>query len=311
LNKLLLPLLFSVISLSLILGNQEAYAASVNSVGTGDWDVGSTWDTGVPANVDDVTILNGHIVTVTDFRQNTGSITVAAGGTLVIDGTSGATLDARGPLTIQGKIIINGGSSTNDGDLDVVMATNNGVIEINGGTGNGAGRLDVEGGGFLVNNNLIELNGSPIDSGSFDTVLDASAGTITNNDRIIINGGASSNSAVIGVAVSGQFINECTGKITLNGGDGTASGRISNQNIFINRGIIELNPGSGTGSGTTISGTITDETDQCVVVGGTLLPLDSTSLLLAGAQTFSWMIPVILSGIGIGLFVVSRKSENS
>jgi len=45
------------------------------------------------------------------------------------------------------------------------------------------------------------------------------------------------------------------------------------------------------------------------VVGGEFLPIETTSLLLAGAQTFSWMIPVILSGIGIGLFVVSRKSE--
>jgi len=45
------------------------------------------------------------------------------------------------------------------------------------------------------------------------------------------------------------------------------------------------------------------------VVGGEFLPIDSTALLLAGAQTFSWMIPVILSGIGIGLFVVSRKSK--
>ena len=47
------------------------------------------------------------------------------------------------------------------------------------------------------------------------------------------------------------------------------------------------------------------------VIGGEIIPIDSTSLLLAGAQTFSWMIPVVLSGIGIGLFVVSRKSENS
>ncbi len=46
-----------------------------------------------------------------------------------------------------------------------------------------------------------------------------------------------------------------------------------------------------------------------IVVGGELLPIDSTALILAGAQSFSWMIPVILSGIGIGLFVVSRKSE--
>jgi len=46
-----------------------------------------------------------------------------------------------------------------------------------------------------------------------------------------------------------------------------------------------------------------------VKVGGNLVPIDSTALLLAGAQTFSWMIPVILSVVGIGLFVVSRKSE--
>jgi len=46
-------------------------------------------------------------------------------------------------------------------------------------------------------------------------------------------------------------------------------------------------------------------------VGGELLPIETTSLLLASAQSYSWMIPVIVSGIGIGLFVVSRKSENS
>ena len=51
--------------------------------------------------------------------------------------------------------------------------------------------------------------------------------------------------------------------------------------------------------------------EEEVVVGGELLPIDSTALLLAGAQTFSWMIPVVLSVLGIGLFVVSRKSENS
>ena len=47
------------------------------------------------------------------------------------------------------------------------------------------------------------------------------------------------------------------------------------------------------------------------VVGGELLPVESTALLLASAQTFSWMIPVVLSVLGIGMFVVSRKSENS
>jgi len=44
-------------------------------------------------------------------------------------------------------------------------------------------------------------------------------------------------------------------------------------------------------------------------VGGEMIPIETTSLILAGAQTFSWMIPVVLSVLGIGLFVVSRKSE--
>jgi len=44
-------------------------------------------------------------------------------------------------------------------------------------------------------------------------------------------------------------------------------------------------------------------------IGGEIIPIESTSLILAGAQSFSWMIPILLSGIGIGLFVVSRKSE--
>jgi len=45
-----------------------------------------------------------------------------------------------------------------------------------------------------------------------------------------------------------------------------------------------------------------------VPVGGEFLPIETTSLLLASAQTFSWMIPVVLSVLGIGLFVF-RKSE--
>ncbi len=48
--------------------------------------------------------------------------------------------------------------------------------------------------------------------------------------------------------------------------------------------------------------------NEPLVVGGEFLPLETTALLLAGAQSFSWMIPVVLSGIGIGLFVISRKS---
>jgi len=42
-------------------------------------------------------------------------------------------------------------------------------------------------------------------------------------------------------------------------------------------------------------------------IGGKIISIETTALLLTGAQTFSWMIPVILSVLGIGLFVVRRN----
>ncbi len=46
---------------------------------------------------------------------------------------------------------------------------------------------------------------------------------------------------------------------------------------------------------------------ESAVVGGELLPIDTTALLIAGAQmNAAWMIPVIVSAIGIGI-VIARK----
>jgi len=49
------------------------------------------------------------------------------------------------------------------------------------------------------------------------------------------------------------------------------------------------------------------EIDGSQPVGGELIPLDSTMVLVAGTQTtVAWMIPVIVSAIGIGI-VLARK----
>jgi len=44
-----------------------------------------------------------------------------------------------------------------------------------------------------------------------------------------------------------------------------------------------------------------------IVVGGTSIPIDTTSLLLAGATLHVWMIPVLAVGAVIGVFVIKRK----
>ena len=45
-----------------------------------------------------------------------------------------------------------------------------------------------------------------------------------------------------------------------------------------------------------------------IPIGGTNIPIDQTALLLAGIQSISmWMIPVVIAGIGIGIFVIKRR----
>ena len=52
---------------------------------------------------------------------------------------------------------------------------------------------------------------------------------------------------------------------------------------------------------------VLDECDQVCRVGGTFEGVDTTSLVVVGAQmNAAWMIPVIVSAIGIGI-VIARK----
>jgi len=47
-----------------------------------------------------------------------------------------------------------------------------------------------------------------------------------------------------------------------------------------------------------------------IATGGELIPIDQTALLLAGVQSVSmWMIPVVIAGIGIGVFVTMRTRK--
>jgi len=60
-------------------------------------------------------------------------------------------------------------------------------------------------------------------------------------------------------------------------------------------------------AGATDSDTVVIEVIACTPVGGELIPLDSTMILVAGTQyTAAWMIPIIVSAIGIGI-VIARK----
>jgi len=52
---------------------------------------------------------------------------------------------------------------------------------------------------------------------------------------------------------------------------------------------------------------------ECVpegpAVGGAFVPIDNSALILAGAQSVSmWMIPVVIAGIGVAIFVIKRRN---
>jgi len=49
--------------------------------------------------------------------------------------------------------------------------------------------------------------------------------------------------------------------------------------------------------------------DDGAPVGGFNVPINTSALLLAGVQSISmWMIPVVVAGIGIGVFVIKRRN---
>ena len=46
------------------------------------------------------------------------------------------------------------------------------------------------------------------------------------------------------------------------------------------------------------------------LVGGEIIPIEATSLLLAGAQSTTWLIPAVLSSVGIGLVLVRKMVQD-
>jgi len=171
--------------------------------------------------------------------------------------------------------------------------------------------VQIGSGGFTNSGNVVLVGGSETNSGTLNLIQGASL--VNECDATITaQGGDGLNSgSILAAAQTGETITNF-GTINLNGGDGQASAALL---IGSGHGTINENPGSGPFSGIIRllgTGVFNDDLpDECTseIVGGELLSIDSTALLLAGAQSFSWMIPLVLSVLGIGLFVVSRKSE--
>jgi len=78
------------------------------------------------------------------------------------------------------------------------------------------------------------------------------------------------------------------------------------QMITVNT-IVELSTGTNFNNFIVLKSINQTFSQQSKPIGGEIIPIETTSLILAGAQSFSWMIPVVLSVLGIGLIFLRRR----
>jgi len=271
LNKLIPLLAFSILLLAFLGTNQEAEAA----------DMTFTTDTTITT---DMTIASGELWVVEN------------GVTLTIDPGVTITVEFFNPFT---PSLVNEGTINNFGTID-----NSGVI-FNFGTINNFGTiinivafLINFAGGIINNSGLIESDDGHIDNGG-GFLFGSLGGTINNSglieriDAFFGNQGGTINNICNGTISPNQplgTINQipCSPEICDNFLDDDGDGLVDGDDLECQ--VITPPPGQS--------------------VAGEIIPIEQTSLILAGTQSFSWMIPVILSVLGIGLFVF-RKSENS
>src|SRR6185436_9771058 len=119
----------------------EAWALNITSIATGNWNATSTWSSNtVPTSGDNVTIANGHTVTLNTASTACLSLTVGQGvsGVLQYLGGTASTLTVGGDVTIaaggtlrtgtSGTVLTNvlsvGGNLTNNGTLDLSTTSN-------------------------------------------------------------------------------------------------------------------------------------------------------------------------------------------
>lgn len=204
------------------IGNATTLAAGNKvSARNGDWGSNNSWSpSGVPTATDNVTIKNGHTITInTNATCNNINVGEGSSGSLVIGNSSTAR-----SLTINGNLTVNNGASvasgttnathtaaisgniTNNGTLNfrptasrVVNTTfnnnNNQVISGNGGTtnfnlitlnmGNSSSNiLDIQSTNFDAPDNFLTLTNGTFKLGStntFDRILFSTAATLNEN----------------------------------------------------------------------------------------------------------------------------------
>ena len=212
---------------------------------TGNWNAGTTWNTGtVPTCTDNIIIPAGINVTVNSAGNVAKNITIMTGGTLTVasgDLTGGCTLNNNvftnngtltvtgGTLNVNGNMLHNGGSTFNQSGGDINVDGNNA----------GAAATSVASG-----TSIVQLNSQFINwTGGTLTIVDPHANT-TSTDSFNYN-----NSTANASAGPGHTLRFGNGVSTDAGGSATYGFRMNTfpgSNRFAMGGNLVVNGGSGT-----------------------------------------------------------------
>lgn len=297
--------------------SQEAFAVTITSAQTGNWQEDSTWAGGVaPTGTDNVVIDNSHVVTISQNTITSGDITINFDGTLkIFNGnflqvtgntitnigninmdavSSGTTLKVDGTVTLTGG----GTFSMSNSNLNLIRGVPGGIL-----------------GDKLVNmNNKIQgagnlgVNGLEIDN--------QAAGVIEANQptQLLID------PSTDGLTNTGIIRSIGTSTLKLNDGPYTNTNGIINANdnsklfvgvgAIVREGIVNVN----TNAELDLKGTIRDGTFTNTILGtitvsglagviglvndGTINILDNNRLLLVGPITNTGNINI--NGISLG-----------
>lgn len=185
-----------------LLAPMAAYAQTCTNVATGNWGTPATWNctvapaARVPANTDNVVIINNTTVTVNIAGAVAGSVTINTGAN-----ATSLTLGAAGDLTVtnagglSGNIVINSPTAgvTKQVNVGARPLSVTGSVTINGGTttasANNIAQLAVTTGTVNIGGNLV-MTGGTVQSFARTTLT---TGTINVTGNVTLTGGAANN----------------------------------------------------------------------------------------------------------------------
>ena len=193
------------------------------SAQTGDWDVGTTWETGsVPTTVEHARIRNGHVVSIT------GNETI---NNLIID-LGGRLLNVSNTLIVDGDLKVDG--SYEGGTKALTLAGINSTID-------GSGTIFVVGNDINITTGNKSIESTAVLSVTFGTIDIALGTTVTNKGSITVSDGITgsnsssskwNNDENSNLTVAGSIFGGNKGLLNASSTGNHVSYNGTNQNVF-------------------------------------------------------------------------------